>query len=130
MVLPTGTVGAEALDHVVDRTGDKAIGNTNGWDGGIVQAEGLVTALAEEVGMAVVVMAVVLAVAEFVLNLTVATVDGVDEVVLPKFGQRTVYARLVYGKYMALQLAHGHGVTHVGQRLGYNDTVGRGSDFM
>ena len=87
-------------------------------------------ALAEEVGMAIVVLTVVPTVAEFVLNLTVATVDGVDEVMFPKFGQCALYARLVYGKYIGLQLAHGHGMTHVGQRLGYNDTVGRGSDIM
>ena len=44
-----GTVGTDALDHIVDALELIAIGEDDGGDGGVAQAEGAMTALAIEV---------------------------------------------------------------------------------
>ena len=100
------TVGTDALDHIVDALKPIAIGEDDGGDGGVAQAEGAMAALAIEVHMLVVVAVVTVVTMTKLIAHAVATVlDDVHQVVLAEKGERTKDARLIDGQDLVFQFA-------------------------
>ena len=99
------TVGTDALDHIVDALKPIAIGEDDGGDGGVAQAEGAMTALAIEVHMLVVVAVVtVVTMTELIAHAVAAILDDVYQVVLTKNSKCTEDTRLVNGQDLVFQL--------------------------
>ena len=103
-------VWANAFDNVVRRPLLKALGQLNLRHIGIVETEGLLTSLTEEVRMLVVVVLVVVAVAELITHTLAAALDDMHEVMLAKEGQGTEDVRLVDGQDLIFQLREGDGM--------------------
>ena len=91
--------------HIVDACQTVALGQRDGGDGGVVQTEGAVAALAVEVYVLVVVLGVaVVAVAQLVAHAVAAVLDDVYQMVLAEQRQHPEYARLVYRQDLVFQL--------------------------
>ena len=118
-------LGADALDHVVDGFGLEAVGQCDCGDGDILKAEGLVADLAMEMHVAVIIDFAV-SVTEFVSDPFAAVIYLMKKVMLLEECEGAEYARLVNGIDDVLKLGHGDGTVAVGQRLEYQQPVGRG----
>lgn len=99
------TVGAKALDHIVDGIHLESLRQVDLGDSRFVEAEGTVAELAIEVGVLVVNGAFVVAVADFVFQHAAAVLDGVDEVVLLEQGERAEYGAAVGRLHAVFQFA-------------------------
>ena len=96
-------------------------------DSGVVEAESLVTVLAIKVYVHVVIAAIAMAVAhaKFVFYITIAVLNGVDEVVFAENGQTSCYATLIDSDNGFFQFSHRRRVFLGSKRLNNNNTVAR-----
>ena len=100
-----GAFWAETLGHVVDARQLVALGQLDGGNRDVVDAERAVARFAVEVYVLVVVVLVaVVAQAEFVAHAVAAVLDDVYQVVLAEQRQGTEYTRLVNRQNLVLQL--------------------------
>ena len=125
-----GAVWAEAFDDEVGRAGTEAVGESDVGHAHVVKTEGLLTTLAEEVGVHVLVVLVAVAVAELVLHAFTPTLDDMHQVVFAEKSKGTENTRFVDGKNLTFQLSKRHGIFGCGQRLGHYNAVGRGLHTM
>ena len=86
---------ADAPENEVGTAGQKTFGHGYLGNECVVEAVGLVTLLAVEVYVLVVVGTIVVALAELIPHATVATLYGVYQMVLSKHGEGAEDARLV-----------------------------------
>ena len=101
------------------------------WHGDIFHTEGPVTFLTVEMGVEVAVMVILLvAVADFVLYIVAAVLDGVDKMSLLEGCQGSEDVGLVDRVDLRLQFRHGHGAPGLGQTPGYQNPVGSQADTM
>ena len=124
-----GTLGADALGHIVNGLNLESIrifyiGNRQ-----LLKAECAVTDLAVEMYVTVIIN-IAGGVAEFVSDSLTAVINLVQQMVVPEQGKGTEYARFVYGVNLVLQLGHSDGMVAVCQCLKYQKTVGGGLDSM
>ena len=122
-------LGADALDHVVDRFGLESVGQCYCGDGDILKAEGLVADLAVKMYVAVVIDFAV-SVAEFVSDPFATVVYLMQQMVIAEQGQGAENAGLVNGVNGVLELGHSDGTMAVSQRLEYQQAVRCGLDAV
>lgn len=110
MGVPAPAVGADALDHVIDGSHLESLGKGNDGNGRVVETESAVALLAEEMGVQVVVLiVVVLTAAQLVAHVALAVLHVVHQMVVAEELQRAEDARLVDGEDLVLQVLHRHG---------------------
>lgn len=124
-----GTFGADALGHIVYGLNLEAVRIFYLRDGQFLKAEGAVADLAVKMHVAVIIH-IAVGVAEFVSDSFTAVINLVQQVVLLEEGEGAENARLVNGVNSVLKLGHGDGTVAVGQRLKYQQPVGRGLDSV
>ena len=96
----------------------------------IVEAIGLLTLLAEEMRMDILIMFVIMAMAEFIPYSLAATLYHMHKVVLTEECQRSEDIRLVDGQNPTFQLCEGYRSQAFSQLFYHDNTVGRRLDAV
>ena len=125
-----GTVWTDAFYHIVHRRHNEPLRQVDTRHRDMVQTVGLLTSLAIEMDVQVVVNTVMAAMTQLIAHSVTTILNDVYQVVFAEQRQRTEDARLVDSQYLILQLAQRHGATRTIQRSQDNQTVGRGFDVM
>ena len=123
-------VSAYSFNHQIGTLFLKTFGKTDFRYFRIVEAIGLLTLLAEEMRMDILIMVVIVAVTELIAHALAAPFDDMHEVVLTEERQRTEDVRLVDGQNPCFQLCERHRSQAFRQLPHYDDTVGRRLDAM
>lgn len=108
----------------------ETVRNADFRQGDIVQADGASALLTEEMNVFVIIELLVVALTQLVLHATVATLNGMHQVMFPEERQGTEDTRLVKRKNGVFQFFHGYGSLRIIERLGNDDTVGSWFDAV
>lgn len=119
----------KAFEDEVGTLGFVTLGQVDGRDRDVFEANGLSTVLAMEMHMHVVVYGMVAAVAKLIAG-AFAILQHMDQMLFLKKRQRAEDARLVDAADAVFELAHREGAMFLGQGLGHDDAVGRQLDAV